>query len=95
MKNYINKNAEWLKNVDFGDIDGLYQRVVKLIKNPLLRENLGREAYFTMINTWNAENAAKRLSTLKDALINKKNTELFAEGPCSKANILLNGWYKK
>ncbi len=24
MKNYINKNAEWLKNVDFGDIDGLY-----------------------------------------------------------------------
>ena len=78
-----------------GDIDGLYQRVVKLIKNPLLRENLGREAYFTMINTWNAENAAKRLLTLKDALINKKNTELFAEGPCSKANILLNGWYKK
>ena len=78
-----------------GDIDGLYQRVVQLMENPLFRENLGREAYRTMVNTWNAENAAKRLLTLKDALINKKNTELFAEGPCSKANILLNGWYKK
>lgn len=78
-----------------GDIAGLYQRVVQLMENPLFRENLGREAYRTMVNTWNAENAAKRLLTLKDALINKKNTELFAEGPCSKANILLNGWYKK
>lgn len=77
-----------------GDIDGLYNRVVKLIEHPELREQMGRKAYRTLAEQWNADVAAERFLALAQALLDGKSPDLFEEGPCSKARILKNGWYK-
>lgn len=77
-----------------GDIDGLYNRVVKLIEHPELREQMGRKAYRTLAEQWNADVAAERFLALAQTLLNGKSPDLFEEGPCSKARILKNGWYK-
>lgn len=77
-----------------GDMDGLYNRVVKLIEHPELREQMGRKAYRTLAEQWNADVAAERFLALAQALLDGKSPDLFEEGPCSKARILKNGWYK-
>ena len=77
-----------------GDDDGLYKRVTRLIDDPALRDRLGRNAYRTLADTWNAETAAERFLQLSQALLDGKSPELFDEGPCSRAAVLRNGWYK-
>ena len=77
-----------------GDMDSLYGRVVQLVDHPELREQLGREAYRTLADTWNADVAAERFIELAKTLMNGKKADLFETGPCSKAHILRNWWYK-
>ena len=85
------KNGFIYKN---GDTDSLYKRVVQLIKQPQLREQMGNAAYHTLEDLWNADMAAERLIELAQALLDGKSTKLFADGPCSKARILSNWWYR-
>lgn len=85
------KNGFIYKN---GDEDSLYERVVQLVKNPGLREEMGRNAYRTLAEQWNAEVAAERFIALAQALVDGKKADLFDDGPCSKARVLKNGWYK-
>ena len=77
-----------------GDMEGLYKRVVKLIEQPQLREQLGKAAHQTLAEHWNADKAAERFIELSQALLEGNNKTLFAAGPCSKARILSNWWYK-
>ena len=77
-----------------GDMNSLYGRVVTLIEQPALREQMGKEAYHTLAELWNADVAAERFIALAQALLDGKSPNLFEEGPCSKARILKNGWYK-
>lgn len=77
-----------------GDMDSLYKRVVQLMDQPELREQLGREAYRTLADMWNADVAAERFIELAKALMDGKKADLFESGPCSKAKILRNWWYK-
>lgn len=77
-----------------GDMNSLYGRVVTLIEQPELREQMGKEAYHTLAELWNADVAAERFIALAQALLDGKKVDLFDEGPCSKARILKNGWYK-
>ena len=85
------KNGFIYKN---GDTDSLYKRVVQLIEQPQLREQMGKAAYHTLADLWNADMAAERFIELAQALLNGKNTKLFTDGPCSKARILSNWWYR-
>lgn len=85
------KNGFIYKN---GDENSLYERVMQLIEQLELREKLGRAAYQTLADQWNAEEAAERFIALAQALLDGKSPDLFEEGPCSKAGILKNGWYK-
>lgn len=74
----------------------LQQQVIRLLENPSLRVELGRNAYQTMAQMWNAENAAKRFMKLAGTLLEGKDSEnLFDDGPCSRAEILKNDWYTK
>lgn len=75
-----------------GDIDDLYNKVELLIRDIDLQRKLGREAYRTMTEVWNAKNAANRLITLLQQL--SDGVTPYKEGPCSNADILKNGWYK-
>jgi glycosyltransferase involved in cell wall biosynthesis len=77
-----------------GDINSLYAHVEQLIREPDLRDRLGRNAYQTLADQWNAEVAAERFLQLTQALLDSKSPDLFEEGPCSRAKVLRNGWYK-
>ena len=85
------KNGFIYKN---GDEQSLYERVVQLIEQPELREMIGRNAYRTLAEKWNAEVVAERFIALAQALLEGKKADLFEDGPCSRAKILKNGWYK-
>ena len=77
-----------------GDIDGMYNRVVRLLESSDLREQMGRKAYCTLTEKWNADVAAKRFLALAQARLNGESNNLFENGPCSKAGVLRNNWYK-
>ncbi len=77
-----------------GDIDSLYEHVERLVCEPALREQLGRNAYQTLVDQWNADVAAERFLQLTQALLDGKSPDLFEEGPCSRAKVLQNRWYK-
>lgn len=82
-------NGVIFKNEDIGD---LYEKVVKLINDDELRRKLGKNAYYTINNEWNAKNAANKfLELCENLLAGKKNP--FKTGLCSESEILNNDWY--
>lgn len=74
--------------------DSLYQKVKALLQSKTLCEKVGREAYRTITTEWNAKEAAQRLLILAQDLINQGYCDKFLSGPCSKAKIIGNHWYK-
>lgn len=71
-----------------GDINDLCAKVIYLIDNAEKRAELGNKAYSTIADSWNAETAAERFKQLVEAISGKEKTDLFQEGPCSKAEVL-------
>lgn len=64
----------------------LYGNVARLLKHPSERECLGKSAYETITDTWNAQVAAGRLCALIRAILaGDPSPELYSEGPCSRA----------
>lgn len=76
-----------------GKFEELYNAVRLLIADKGLRENLGRAAYETIVNEWNAKIAAERLITLYKDLQNSGTSNTFIDGPCSQAPIIKNEWF--
>lgn len=77
-----------------GNINDLYSKVKTLLLNQDEQRRLGRNAYYTIINEWNAEETAGRLLKLVNAISQHKNSILYDSGPCSKAEIIGNRWFK-
>ena len=79
-----------------GDQQSLNFCVKKLIDNPSLRKNLGRNAYRTISETWNADNAAQKFLELCEYLHTHKKGSPFVDGPCSISEILdnKNSWHR-
>lgn len=76
------------------DLDALYGHVKYLMDNPAEQERLGKAAYETITGLWNAEVAAQRLITLSGRLLaGEEHPEQYADGPCSKAEILRDDWF--
>ena len=76
------------------DENSLYERVAQLIEQPELREQMGKEAYRTLAELWNANTAAERFLALAQTLLDGESPDLFEEGPCSRARVLKNRWYR-
>ena len=76
-----NKNGLVYKD---GDMDDLYAQLRCLIDDRDLRLKINRNAYKTITELWNAEEAAKRFLIFCDCLESGKDTP-FETGPCSKA----------
>lgn len=77
-----------------GDTEDLYKKIKYLLDNPEERKKISKNAYLTMVNEWNAENAAKKFVTLAESVLSgEKTIDLFESGVCSKANILNDNWY--
>lgn len=68
--------------------DDLTEKIEWLINNPVERAEMGRQAYLTMLNTWNADKASNNLIMLYKALLTNEETPI-PEGPCSKAPLIL------
>ena len=75
------KNGLVYRDGDQKDLNG---KVKALLDDPGLRERMGKAAYRTLTDTWNAETAARRVIALYKALANGRETP-FGRGPCSVA----------
>jgi len=79
-----------------GDVDALYEKVKYLLDNPETCKAMGRKAYDTILEQWNAETAAQRLLQLCQALLaGNARPALYDDGPCSKAEIIKDNQYTK
>jgi glycosyltransferase involved in cell wall biosynthesis len=84
---YLIKNEDNGLVYKNGDLEGLVQCVKRLLDDNSLAEQLGKNAYKTLAETWNARIAAERLLSLFDSLKKGENC-YFDGGPCSKAGII-------
>ncbi len=79
----------------YGDNKDFYNKVKFLIDNPEKQKEYGKEAYCTLYNTWNAKVAADRFINISQQLLNGKQIKGYDDGPCSKASIIKNDWFKE
>lgn len=75
------------------NIDSMYAAVKECILDREYTESLGRAAYLTVKEVWNAENAAVQLLRLVDVLRQGKG-DFASEGVCSPAEVIKNDWIK-
>ena len=79
-----------------GNIDDLYEKVKKLLDNAEERKRIAKNAYNTMVEEWNAENAAKKFVALCERMLSGEYKPFpYESGVCSKAEILKDDWYKR
>lgn len=76
-----------------GDMDELYRKMEMLLTRKDMRCRLGKEAYQTIMKTWNAQVAAERFLSLADSLHRNEIVHFYNDGPCSRAKIIRNNWY--
>lgn len=65
----------------------LFNIVEKIIENKEEQKIVGKNAYYTIIKTWNAKNAANNFIEVCNSLLKNKKCKV-EEGPCSDANII-------
>lgn len=93
---YLVKNGENGLIYEFGNDEKLYEKLKYLLLNPKEQKRLGAAAYKTISEEWNAEIAAERFLNLTKSILNgEKNPYIYKNGPCSKAEILKNDWWKE
>lgn len=71
----------------YGDINSAYDCVSEIIDNHQKQIELGKQAYKTIDELWNADVAAKRFLVLSEKLKKGEDTP-FNDGPCSKAKSI-------
>lgn len=77
-----------------GDDEDLYIKVKYLIDNPQIAKRIAKNAYLTIINEWNAEQAASRLMVLIEKMLEGiRNPDIFDSGICSRSEVIKNNWY--
>ncbi len=78
-----------------GNIESLYKKVRFLLDNPEKRAEMGKNAYLTLANQWNPQNAAERFYKLAEAVLSgEEKPDIFKDGVCSRAPLLRDGWFK-
>lgn len=71
---------------DAGCADALYEKIRFLLAHPAAQQRMGAAAYETIVTTWNAETAARRLVQVIAQLQQGQAADaLFSDGPCSRA----------
>ncbi|MBQ7828774.1 MAG: glycosyltransferase family 4 protein [Clostridia bacterium] len=79
-----------------GNVKELYNKIATLLDNPQDMREMGERAYHTLVDEWNAKEAATRLIALAQALEADENVgNLFVSGPCSPAGIIKDRWHKR
>lgn len=77
-----------------GDVDMLYEKIKYLLDNPSEQARMGKAAYETITEVWNARVAAERFVKISERILSgEKYPDLYSSGPCSKAEIIKDDWY--
>ena len=76
-----------------GHLESLVGQLEKLLDQPELIRTYGTHAYNLMDSIWNEKTAAQNVITLYEDLSAGRDTSIH-EGPCSKAELLKNNWYR-
>ncbi len=76
-----------------GNINELYHTLKLVLDNKELPQRIGLNAYNSIINLWNPQEAAKRLIELSESIINNKSFNKYKDGPCSIALRVKDNWY--
>lgn len=93
---YLLKNNENGLIYESGNITMLYGKVKNLLDYPEEQIRLGTAAYQTITAEWNAEEAAERFINLaKHILEGEMYPDLYESGPCSKAEMIKDNWFKE
>ena len=72
-----------------GNVDMLCDKVRMLLDRPDEQARIGKAAYETICDEWNAETAAERFVCLSERLLSEeKAPELYESGPCSRAEVV-------
>lgn len=66
-----------------GSVHDLYKKTKRLLDDSALRKELGKSAYATLTEKWNAETATDRLLKLIESIEEGKETG-WIDGPCSR-----------
>lgn len=82
---YLIKDGENGLIYPSGDVDALFEKVKYLMDHPDAQMLVGSKAYRTVTETWNAKTAADRVMRLTESILMGNDTDLFANGPCSRA----------
>ena len=78
-----------------GSVDELLEKVIWLLDCPEQQRRLGENACRTITELWNAQVAAERFIQLAQAILDgDPSPELFQEGPCSRAEVIREDWYR-
>lgn len=80
---YLIKNGE--NGYSYQNKKEMQQYVEILMEDQKHRYKIGKAAYQTVIDKWNAQIAAKRFCCLAESILNTEKKDLFLDGPCSKA----------
>lgn len=83
------KNGLVFKSTNYND---LYKKVKWLVDNPEEMKRMGKQAYLTMLETWNGDVAAKNFLSLSEALLNGEKESPISNGPCSQAPLIMRRW---
>ena len=78
-----------------GRIDGLYRKVKYLLDHPEEQKRMGENAYHTIVDVWNAQVATERFMKMAEEIRDHGFCDLYEDGPCSKAPIIKNHWFKE
>ena len=76
-----------------GDADDFYCKVRSLLDNKRYRQELSKNAYYTMTDLWSPQIAAERVLKLYDDIKKGEKRARYLEGPCSKAGLYNNKWF--
>lgn len=76
------------------DVDDICAKIKMLLDDPDNRARVAKNAYATMLDEWNPENAARKFMLLSEKMLEGEYKPFpFESGVCSKANILRDSWY--
>ena len=74
----------------------VYKKVKMIFDDDNYRKHIAKNAYLTVCEEWNADNAAKKFVTLCEKILaGEYKPYPFEKGVCSKANITRDGWYSE
>ncbi len=85
---FLVKNGENGLIYKSGDIKHLYKCVRHLFDCPERIDELGKQAYKTITEQWNSDEAAARLFEIIKAKLSNSCDNLYEDGPCSIATVI-------